>query len=196
MKTLLAVLTSVLLLSACASPGRGPADVAIYDLGPPAAALPGAPEAHAGVALELRLPFWLDSQAMTYRMAYVDVQRLRTYSQARWAGQPSPLLQQRLRQQLGITPGSAPCTLRVELDDFSQAFDSPTSSHASVRGVALLLGKGRAVMARLPLQIDTPAATADAQGGVAALAQAADSLSTALAEWLGKQPLAACRNPL
>ena len=196
MKNLILVLASILLLSGCATSGRGQVDIAIYDLGPSFVALPGATEASAGIALDLHLPFWLDSQAMSYRMAYVDVQRLRTYAQAKWAAPPAQLLQQRLRQRLAIVPGGAPCTLRVELDDFSQTFDSPGSSRALLSGVAVLSGKGRVVIARLPLRVDVPAASADAQGGVAALAVAAENLSIALSQWLEKQTqsLSACRN--
>lgn len=191
------VFASLLMLSGCAGNARSQIDIAIYDLGPPVAALPGAAEANAGVALELRLPLWMDSQSMSYRMGYVDVQRLRTYSQARWAGQPALMLQQRLRQRLAIAPGGAPCTLRVELDDFTQVFNSPGSSHAVVSGVALLNGKGRAVIARLPLRFEVAAASADAQGGVAALATATENMSMALSQWLEKQSssLSVCRNP-
>lgn len=197
MKNLILVFASMLMLSGCASSGRGQADVAIYDLGPAVAALPGTAEANAGIALELHLPFWLDSPAMSYRMAYVDVQRLRAYAQAKWAAPPAQMLQQRLRQRLAIVPGSAPCTLRVELDDFTQTFDSPGSSQAVLSGVAVLSGKGRLVIARLPLRFAVPAASADAQGGVAALATASENLSMALAQWLEKQAqsLGACRMP-
>lgn len=197
MKNLILVFASMLFLSGCATSGRGQVDVAIYDLGPSVAPLPGAAEANVGIALELHLPFWLDSQAMSYRMAYVDVQRLRTYAQARWAAPPAQLLQQRLRQRLAIVPGGAPCTLRVELDDFSQTFDSPGSSRALLSGVAVVSGKGRVAIARLPLRVDVPVASADAQGGAAALAVASENLSIALLQWLEKQApsLGACRIP-
>lgn len=193
MKRLTASLLCLLLATACANPGRGPADIAVYDLGAPVAAPAGAAAAHAGLALEVRLPSWLDGPAMVYRLAYADPQRLHQYARARWAGQPSPLLQQRLRQWLAIVPGGAPCTLRVELDDFSQVFASPAESRAALRGEALLLGKGRTVLARLPLQATPPAATADAGGGAAALAAAADSAAAALAQWLPQQDLSTCR---
>lgn len=188
-------LVGLLGLAACAGPGRGRADIAVYDLGPPPAVIAGAAEAHAGVTLELRLPFWLDAQTMTYRLAYAEPQRVREYAQARWVGPPGPMLQARLRQRLGMTAAGAPCTLRVELDDFSQSFSGPEQSQARVSGVALLLDTGRREIARQPILIEVAATTADAPGGVAALAAAVDVLSGALAPWLQKQPLAACRRP-
>jgi cholesterol transport system auxiliary component len=192
MKRILAVMTLSLVLAACAGGGRGRADIAFYDLGPLPAArtvqdLPGA------VALEVHLPAWLDNVSMNYRLAYADVQRVHAYAQARWVSSPLPLLRQRLRQQLGLAAGGAPCTLRIDLDDFSQSFASPTSSVAIVRGEASLLGKGRKLQARRTLAIDVPAASADAAGGVAALADASGRLASTLAQWLKEQDLSACR---
>jgi hypothetical protein len=40
--------------------------------------------------------------AVLYRLAYADAQQLRPYSQARWSQPPAQLLQQRLREQLGL----------------------------------------------------------------------------------------------
>lgn len=193
MNRLAAILLGTLLLSACASSGRSPADVAVYDLGPPVAAPAGAAAAHAGLALEVRLPVWLDSTALVYRLAYAEPQRVHQYSRARWAGQPAQLLQQRLRQALAIAPGGAPCTLRVELDDFSQVFDSAASSRVELRGEAMLYGKGRTLLARQTLRVEQPAPTADAGGGVRALAAAAESAAAALEPWLRQQDLAQCR---
>ena len=133
------IVIPLVLLAACASQGKGTADIAIYDLAGANAPSAAVAAAHAGLALELRLPVWLDSTAIVYRLAYADPQRVHQYARARWAGQPSPLLQQRLRQSLAIAPGSAPCTLRVELDEFSQVFDAAASSRAVLRGEVLLL---------------------------------------------------------
>lgn len=189
-KILLAV-AAVFLVAACAGGGRSRADLAIYDLGP--AVLPSSP-GPSGVAVEVRLPVWLDGLAMNYRLNYADPLRVHGYAQARWAASPMQLLQQRLRQQLALAATASPCTLRVELDDFSQSFASPAASAAVLRGEALLLGKGLALQARLPVRIDVPAASADAAGGAAALAAGADRLALALAGWLRDQDLAACRS--
>lgn len=193
MKILTIFVLPALLLSACATPGRGTVDIAYYDLGVAAPVVPNAAVAHAGVALEVRLPAWQDGTAILYRLAYADSQRVHQYAKARWLGQPSPMLQQYLRQSLAIAPGSAPCTLRVELDEFSHVFEAAASSRAELRGEAMLLGKGRAMQARLPLRIEKPAATADAPGGVHALAAAAQSAATVIGNWLQQQDLSGCR---
>ena len=181
------------LLMACATPGKGPADITIYDLGGGMAPAADMVAAHGGLALELRLPVWLDSTAIVYRLGYADPQRVHHYAKARWAGPPSPLLQQRLRQSLAIAPGSAPCTLRVELEEFDQVFDSAESSRAVLRGEVLLLGKARVTQARMMLRAEQPAASADAAGGVHALAATTDVAAATIAAWLKQQDLSICR---
>lgn len=197
MKRLLSSIVAALLLAACASPGRGPADIAVYDLGPPASPtnplLAGAASAHAGISVEVRLPVWLDGQAMLYRLTYADSQRLHQYAKARWSSQPGPLLQQRMRQLLETSPGATPCTLRIELDSFLQVFDSPDSSRGELRGSVLLLGRNRSVIARQLMVADRPAPTADAAGGVRALSDAATGLAESVAAWLQRQDLSSCR---
>lgn len=184
------VLAVALFVAACAGGGRDRSGTAIYDLGP----LPApASAAVSGLAVEVRLPDWLDGAAMRYRLTYADPQRLHTYAHARWASPPTQLLQQRLRRQLALAALPAPCTLRVELDDFSQSFASSMTSMAVLHGEALLFGKGRMAGARLPLHIEVPAAGADAVSGVDALATGADRLAEKLAGWLKDQDLAACR---
>lgn len=183
--SLISVLLSVLLLSACMGIGRSSSDVAIYDLGPPAGVLPGAATASAGVAVEIRLPGWFDATNMAYRLAYQDSQRLFSYTQARWAGVPATLLQQRLRQRLAVVSGGATCTLRLELDEFSQVFSTSSQSMALIQGEALMLGKGRSVLARQTIRIEAPAGK-DAASGALALSAATDALAIQLLPLLEK----------
>lgn len=182
MKSLLPSFVALLLLVGCAGGSRPAADTASYDLGP-ATALPAGGMPNAGIAVEVHMPLWLDGIAMNYRLAYVDPQRLYSYAHARWAGAPSRLVQQKLWQQLGMAPGGAPCTLRVELGEFTQIFDAADRSRVLVSGEATLQGKGRAVIAHLPLRVEAPAGS-DARSGAAALAVATRELSERLATWL------------
>lgn len=189
-KTLVPLVVLALTLAACAAPGRGRDDRAAYDLGPSPAPIAPVPTA-VGLVLDVRLPAWLDTPAIAYRLAYAEPQRLRHYTQARWAAPPAALLQQRLRQSLALAAGGAPCTLRVELDAFSQIFDTPTASRVELRGEALLLVRKREAL-RLPIRIEHPASPADAAGGAAAFAAAGDALAATLAGWLREQDLAGC----
>lgn len=174
-------------LSAC-SVIRASSEKAVnfYDLGsltPPVVA-PNLPE----LALEVSLPSWLDSTAIQYRLRYHDANRLHQYALARWASTPASLLQQRLRQQLGlpILPGNVvpPCRLSLDVQEFGQSFASVNASTVLIAGEARLLSRTRQVLARRTIAIERPALTADAAGGVRALAAASDELAGQLRQWL------------
>lgn len=189
-------LLMAMLLTACALPERAPAPLR-YDFGPPAmvpsAATSSAPRPV--LALRVQASPALDSPAMLYRLGYADAQQLRAYSQSRWAMVPAELVQQRLREGLGrqfvLPPGDvAPRLLLIELDEFSQLFSSPEQSAGLLRLRATLLQRtagGEQLLAQRELQLQQPAASADAAGGVRALGAATDAAVTELVQWLQMQ---------
>lgn len=187
------LLLSAALLSACAGlPERAAAPLR-YDFGPAAAVLTQpAPGTRPLLALRVQASPALDSPAMLYRLAYADAQQLRAYSQARWAMVPAELVQQRLREGLGrqfvLTPGDvAPRLLLIELEEFSQLFSSADQSAGLLRLRATLLQRtaaGEQLLAQRELQLQQPAASADAAGGVRALGAATDAAVTELVQWL------------
>lgn len=195
------ILALCLSLSACLTTGRkgGETAMAAYDLAPvgergewPAKVPP--------LALEVRAPDWFDSRGIEYRLAYADPSRLRDYSLARWVGAPASLIQQRLIQQQGWIPlgqGSARCLVRLEVDEFSQIFDSPEGSRGVLKARALLLDRTRSVLAQREFSLEYPAPSQDSRGGVTALSQTVGDLGKALADWqLGLVPngkLKACQ---
>ena len=141
----------------------------------------------------------LESNAVLYRLAYADAQQLKPYAQARWSMTPAQLVRQRLREHLGqsrtlLNPGdsvgkgsAAPLTLRLELEEFSQLFDSPGTS------VGLLRLRATVVQANAPAEptlaqrmviVQRPAASADAAGGVRALTIATDAAIQEIDAWL------------
>lgn len=190
------LIVPVVLLAACAAlPERAPAPLR-YDFGPSAAVL-AQPVSGTRPLLALRVQASpaLDSPAMLYRLAYADAQQLRAYSQSRWAMVPAELVQQRLREGLGrqfvLPPGDvAPRLLLIELDEFSQLFSSPEQSAGLLRLRATLLQRtagGEQLLAQRELQLQQPAASADAAGGVRALGAATDAALTELVQWLQTQ---------
>jgi ABC-type uncharacterized transport system auxiliary subunit len=121
-----------------------------------------------------------------YRLAYVDPSRLREYGQARWAGPPAQLIQQRLIQQLGLTlvgQGKSSCVLRIEIAEFSQVFDSRERSKGVLQGRALWLDRSRHVLSELILDIQVDAPSADSRGGVSALQSTVTKLAGELQVW-------------
>lgn len=140
-------------------------------------------------------PGWLDSTAMTYRFIDADGSRPRLYARNRWTAPPAELLGARLRSRLAplVEPGLASSrdgvapdyVVRIELEEFTQVFDGPTTSQGRLRARATLIGGSRrATLGQRILAFDRPAPSADAAGGAAALALASDALIDALVEWL------------
>lgn len=176
-----------LLLTACASGGRHVATNPVYDFGlPKQRAVESA--RWASIALEVKASPWIDSPAVEYRLLYDDPLRLRSYADSRWVGSPPLLLGQRLRQELGFAGASgqsaANCLLRLELQEFSQVFDTPRSSRGVLHGQLALLDARRRTIAERAVNEERPAASADARGGVGALLAASDELGRQLAGWL------------
>ena len=185
--------TLALLLAACSTPRA-----AVYDFGPGptqgAAANRMAPLPPVLLA-EVDGASALDGTAMLYRLLYADAQQLRPYAQARWSMPPAQLLRLRLRELLGqrrsvlgatdaVPPGTL--VLRLELEEFSQLFSTAQDSAALLRLRATLgrSGSPARTLAQTSLVQQQPSATADAPGGVKALAQASDALAAQLDQWL------------
>jgi cholesterol transport system auxiliary component len=111
---------------------------------------------------------------------------------------PAQLLRQRLREQLGqrravlnpgegATAGDSPWLLRVELEEFSQLFESATSSSGLVRlraSVAQNSPQGEKLMGQRSFVVQRPALSPDASGGVHALAAATDAAIEEIEQWL------------
>jgi len=200
----LGTLAAILALTACATLPEPPVRPAVYDFGPGMLALPAAnrmapwPPITLG---EVDAPASLDSSAVLYRLAYADAQQLRPYALARWSMPPAQLVRQRLRESLGqrrsvlnVGEGGAPSgasaqLLRVELEEFSQLFETAGKSAGLVRLRATLWdqrGGTEQLRAQRSFVVQRPAASADAAGGVRALTVAADAAIEELTQWLAQ----------
>ena len=144
----------------------------------------------------------LDGSAVLYRLGYADANQLRPYAQSRWSVPPPQLVRQRLRERLGRdrvmlnpgegaalarTNGALPRVLRIELEEFSQYFESPVLSTGLLRLRATVLestAAGERLLAQRSLVVQRPAASPDAPGGVRALAAATDAAAEEIGQWL------------
>jgi cholesterol transport system auxiliary component len=199
-------LSVLAMLAGCSVLPDTPQRPALYDFGPgPVAAAPSdrrAPLAPLALSdVEAAGPLEA-ATGVLYRLAYADAQQLRPYAQARWSMPPAQLVRQRLRDHLSQrrailgagesaslmrTDGQQPLVLRVELEEFSQLFTAPTTSSGLVRlRVTLIdnLPAGEKLLAQRPFIVQRPAATANAPGGVRALAEATDAAAGEIAQWL------------
>jgi cholesterol transport system auxiliary component len=92
-----------------------------------------------------------------------------------------------------VNPGetSVPLALRVELQEFSQLFDTAQNSSGLVRMRATLIevkdGADRLVAQQVFI-VQRPAASPDAPGGVRALLAATDAAVEEIGAWLQQQP--------
>jgi cholesterol transport system auxiliary component len=202
---LLAAASAMVLLAGCATPDK-PVRATLYDFGPGRALAP-APAQLAGPLLlaEIDAAGSLEGGAVLYRLGYADEHQLRPYANARWSAPPPQLIRQRLREQLGrdravldLNEGAAlarnggalPRVLRLELEEFSQLFDSESQSWGLVRLRATLMEVtpgGEKLLGQRTFVARSPAPTPDAPGGVRALAAAADGVSEEIGQWIAQQ---------
>lgn len=164
-----------------------------YDLGP----LKNYPRETPGIDVALLLPdvsapAWLDNQGIVYRLNYQDATQPRVYAHSRWAASPALLISQRVRNRFAaaasgiVTAGDgtrADYALRIDLEDFSQAFDAESRSRVSMRVRASLINiVGRALVAQRTFALERPAAP-NAEGAVKAFSEASDAMIDSLFEW-------------
>ena len=85
------------------------------------------------------------------------------------------------------TSGTPPVLLRVELEEFSQLFESPTASTGLLRLRATALHaspQGEKLLGQRSFIVQRPAPSADAAGGVRALTAATDAVVEEIEQWL------------
>jgi cholesterol transport system auxiliary component len=130
---------------------------------------------------------WLDSSAMQYRLLYSANQRRQNYAESRWVAPPAELVGHALRKRMlsgaggrRLPPARGPGRIRPGLR-FGQGQPRPDRG----AGAAAVAPSGGEILARRSFSLSRPAASADAGGGVAALAGAVEAFSTELHDWLG-----------
>ena len=205
----LGLLMATLALAGCGSLPDKPTRPVTYDFGPgvitPQPTNRMAPLPPLALA-DIEAPNSLDGTAMYYRLGYEDARQLRPYAQARWSMSPSQLVMAQLRETLGQrralltagegpavnrTEGKLPNVLRVELEEFSQLFQSPAASTGVVRMRATLVSvtpAGEKLIAQRSVVTQRPAPSADAPGGARALADATAAAVEEISQWLQQQP--------
>ncbi len=206
LKRFIFISAAATLMSGCALPDK-PERAVMYDFGPgPVSTQPStrlAPLPPLAIDEVSTSGGAIDNMAVLYRLGYADVQQLRPYAHARWTMPPSQLVRQRLLSRLGerravFNAGSSvalsrvrgsglPLRLRVELEEFSQLFTSPTASAGLIRLRATLVDitpAGEKLLAQRSVVVQQPATSADAPGGVRALTEATDAAIQELDQWL------------
>lgn len=162
-------------------PERRPAPV-LHDLGT-------APSASLTLSwrpqLQVTAPPWLDGGAVHYRLPDGATQ-LAAYRGHRWVAPPSQLLAQRLQLLLAPPAPAAPVRLvEIDLQDFEQRFQAADGAEAALTArVTLLERRGGPVIASRDFALAVPCASADVDGGVAAMAAGMATLALDIGQWL------------
>lgn len=168
----------------------------LLDLGPVRTQATTATTLPAISLADVQAPAWLDSQMMFYRLDYANDLQPRAYSASRWSMPPAQLFAQRLKASLSRAGGTVIAasdgatnlpTLRLDIDEFSQRFDSASKNHGEV-AVRASLFDGRVLRAQKMFVHKVPSSSADAQGGAAALAAASDAVIADMSTWLATLP--------
>ncbi len=201
------VLVAVVLVAGLASCADKPVRPTLYDFGPGATAAQPAEQQATRASLvlgDVDASGALDGSAVLYRLGYSDPNQLRPYAHARWSAPPPQLIRQRLRQQLARdrvvldlgeraalarNAGAAPRVLRLDLEEFSQLFESEAQSWGLLRLRATVLDNtpaGEKLLAQRSFVLRQAAPTPDAAGGVRALAAATDAAAEEIAQWLAQ----------
>lgn len=205
-----AALAAAALMAGCSALPAPPVRADVYDFGPGLLAqAPSPSSAERGAPLPpIALPEVAvagpveGSTAVLYRLAYDDPRHLRPYAQARWSQPPAQLVQQAMRDQLGlrrpvllgdegasqlVDTGKPPTVLRVEVEEFSQVFQSPKASTGVLRLRASLADStqaGEKLVAQRVFVVQRPAPSPDASGGTRAMAEAAVQAAQEVAQWV------------
>jgi cholesterol transport system auxiliary component len=193
MTAILKTLSSFLalaLVAGCASKVDAPTQ---YDLGllPPAAAT-AAPALPAVSVADVNAPAWLDNNMMYFRLAYANQLQPRPYAASRWTMPPAQLFQQRLKSRLAQAGGTVLAMsdaalniplLRIDMDDFTQTFDTPAHSLATLQ-VRASLFNGRTLLAQKSFSRQAATPSADAAGAASAFVAANDGVIDELMSWL------------
>ncbi len=191
-------------LFGCATPDK-PIRSTLYDFGPGSTAAPSAATLPPVVLADIAASGALDGAAFLYRLGYANEHQLHPYAQARWSAPPPQLIRQRLREQLGReravldpsesaalarTGGAMPRVLRIDLEEFSQLFESQSQSYGLLRMRVTLLENtpaGERLLAQRSIVSRQPAPTPDAPGGARALTAACDAAAEEIRQWLAQQ---------
>jgi cholesterol transport system auxiliary component len=170
---------------------------AMYDFGSPESGMQQSESriAHVIVVQDPIAPLWLDSRDMHYRLAYDEPARLRRYASSRWAVSPVQLVGTLLRRRMGeaTVHGGAirdyglesDYWVRVELEEFSQVFDTERTGRALVRmKVALNERRVRRLLAQRTFAAEAACPSPNSQGAVEGLRTASEQVVADVVDWV------------
>lgn len=200
-KFALSLILSAYLLTGCVALNKSQSPVSIYDFGmqhaQPIKPIPQQPLQRRKSLLiaDATAPSWLDNNAIHYRLLYHNPTQSYTYASSRWIAAPAALLTQQIRNRIVASTNEqvikdnstakTDYTLHIELEEFTQLFDTTDISHIVIGLRASIVERNtRKLLAQKDLSITEKTPTADAAGAVFALSSASNQLINELIGWL------------
>lgn len=200
-KIALLLVLSLYLLTGCVAFNKSQSSISIYDFGmqqaQPAKQILQQSLHHRKSLLiaDATAPSWLDNNAIQYRLLYHNPTQSYTYASSRWVATPAALLTQQIRSRIVASTNEqvikdnstakADYALHIELEEFTQLFDTVDTSHIVIGLRASLVERNtRKLLAQKDFSIKEKAPTADATGAVSALSSASNQLINELVGWL------------
>jgi len=195
-----AFILGLLLLTGCTVIPKPDPSTAVYNFAvytPPSTKQPEQQRVRNGKKIlvpQVTAPLWLDNPAIHYRLAYHNAAQSYTYAGSRWSSPPAFLLTQQIKQKIAadthhlvIKDSSVAIVeyeLHIEIEDFSQIFNTLTDSYVSIRFRASLVNNAHRLVAQEIFSTTHAATTADAAGAVSGFSIASNQLVDELIEWL------------
>ncbi len=195
-----AFILGLLLLTGCTVIPRPDPSTAIYNFAvntPPPTQQPEQHIVKNGKKIlipQVTAPLWLDNPAIHYRLAYHSAAQSYTYANSRWSSPPAFLFTQQIKQKIAadthhlvIKDSSVAIVeyeLHIEIEEFSQIFNTLADSYVSVRFRASLVNNAHRLVAQKIFNTTHATATADAAGAVDSFTAASNRLMNELIEWL------------
>lgn len=196
------IIVAVFAAGCAATRAHTPASIYDFGLDRPPTRTTGASSHLAEISAKLLVittsPTWLDNPAIRYRLAYHNPGQTYIYANSRWVSPPAALLAQRVKKQIASAVGSpivssgdgvrTDYALRLDLEEFTQVFETPGKSRVIVALRASLIEPGtRTLLAQRSFHMELPAPEANAVGAVAALTEASDTVIDNLVGWLAQE---------
>jgi cholesterol transport system auxiliary component len=195
------IIAAVFAAGCAATRAHTPASIYDFGLDRSPARATGASSRLAEISTKLLVtatsPAWLDNPAIRYRLAYHNPGQTHVYANSRWISPPAALLAQRIKRQIASAGGSAVVSsgdgvrteyaVRLDLEEFTQVFETPAESRVIVALRASLIESGtRTLLAQHSFRMERPAPEANAAGAALALTNASDAMIADLIDWLAQ----------
>lgn len=189
------------LLSGCTAFHKSPSSISVYDFGLQPSrytqnTLQQSQKLRKNILVaNATAPPWLNNNAIYYRLLYHNPTQSYTYAHSRWIAMPTAILTQQIRNRIvtstneqvikDSSTAKADYVLQIELEEFTQAFDTMDDSHVVIGLRASLIERNsRQLFAQKDFSIKEKTPTADAAGAVFALSSASNQLINELIDWL------------